>query len=147
MKCGLGFQFYKHNSIVYLFFVDADMLKFCVGGERTGKSVYLSNANYPWSENSIEPTACQCTVQSSLGKGVTIEAVDIVIRRRSKKCFHEFRIQDSYGIYGQYSCGMEGLYGYRELYQRMVSNVSLTLETGVNGSCFVWIHMTGIRSS
>lgn len=122
---------------------DDDVVKFCRPSERTAKSVYLANSKYPYPENSLHKKSCQCSVRSGLANGITIEAIDIMIRKSKDKCHHAFRIHDSYGIYRHITCGQEGLYGYRSVYERMVANVTLTLDIGTKGKCFVWIHIKG----
>ena len=82
-------------------------------------------------------------MRSGLGNGITIEAVDIMIRKKEGKCHHKFTIGDLYGVYRQITCGQDGMYGYRELYERMVPNVTLTLDIGTNGSNYVWTHIKG----
>jgi len=135
-----GFVNVLHSMFLFL---DNDIVKFCTAGEVTAKSVYLSNEKYPYSETSTDNRSCQCTIRSGLSEGISIYAVDIMLIDEEKRCYHQFRIQDTYGIYRQITCGQEGLYGYRSVYERMVSNVTMTLQTGSKGRCFVWTQITG----
>ncbi|XP_052087669.1 uncharacterized protein LOC127724671 [Mytilus californianus] len=137
----MSHKYTDYMTIIYDCIPDDDVVKFCTPSERTAKSVYLANSKYPYPENSLHKKSCQCSVRSGLANGITIEAIDIMIRKKKDICHHAFRIHDSYGIYRHIACGQEGLYGYRSVYERMVANVTLTLDIGTKGKCFVWIHI------
>lgn len=138
----MSHSYTDYMTIIYDCVPDNDIVKFCTAGEVTAKSVYLSNEKYPYSETSPDNSSCQCTIRSGLSEGISIYAVDIMLIDEEKRCYHQFRIQDTYGIYRQITCGQEGLYGYRSVYERMVSNVTMTLQIGSKGRCFVWTQIT-----
>jgi hypothetical protein len=125
---------------------EADISYICSNDHKRGKILYLSNANYPAPIRGGNHR-CQCVVKNGFSRGLDLHAIDVLITLssyRQKHCAQKLVIQDSYGYNRAVTCGHEGLYGFRTIYDRGVTNVTLTLEsTSHESRSYIWLQVKG----
>ncbi|XP_060082050.1 uncharacterized protein LOC132561344 [Ylistrum balloti] len=132
-----------YMTVIYDCVSDTDVARFCSNDHKRGKELYLSNLDYP-SPIVPGPRTCRCVLKSGYTQGLSIHAIDIMITRPedSQVCTQSLSIQDTYGQTKIIRCGHGGLYGFRTIYNRMVTNVSLELKSNVNDSRgYIWLHL------
>ena len=109
---------------------------------KKGKQLYLSNLNYP------DPIrggnqVCQCFVKTEFSEGISINVIDIMITmpEKSNTCPQRLRITDTYKT-KSISCGQAGMFGFRNFYTRMVSNVTVVLDSRTDERRgYVWLQL------
>ncbi|GFN75515.1 hypothetical protein PoB_000202100 [Plakobranchus ocellatus] len=133
-----------YMTIVYDCVFVADVAHFCSDTQKQGKSVYLSNAEYPGAL--VAPSGgekCECGFFTTHPKGISIHAIDVLLawsEKGSRDCRRLLDIQDPLNYERRLGCRVSGFYGFESLYSRAVPNVTVTLESlSGTGMAYVWL--------
>ncbi|KAK3098115.1 hypothetical protein FSP39_016250 [Pinctada imbricata] len=129
-----------YMTVVYDCVPDTDIAQFCSNDIKKGKLLYLSNMNYP-DPISKGRQSCQCLIKTEFSRGIAINVIDIMfsVPQNTDICPQRLRITDTYTT-RSLSCGQSGMFGFRNIYTRMVSNVTTALESNVEKRRgYVWI--------
>jgi hypothetical protein len=123
---------------------EADTAQFCNSEIKQGKELYLSNQDYP---KPIKGGGqfCKCLVRSNGGISINIIDVMITMPEKTDICPQQLRISDSSSLPDVVvQCGQSGMYGFRNRYHRMVTNLTLTMESRAQDSRgYIWINIKG----
>ena len=128
-----------------LSFSDEDVSFLCTNSHKKGKSVYLSNLNYPH-PISAGKQQCQCLIKTGNFVGIDIHALDIIITRSDagNQCFQDIEIQDEDGHRKEITCGHPGLHAFRKIYNSDVRSVTLTLNNNApKAQGYIWLQAKG----
>ena len=143
----LGYHSSTCLSLTKLFtlFTDEDISTFCSDTYKRGRLLYLSNKNYP-GPISKGKESCQCLIRTGNEVGLDIHALDIIITRSHvrNQCYQDLQIKDEDGYQKEITCGHAGLYGFRNIYNRDVRTVTLTLNSrAIKKQGYVWLQAKG----
>lgn len=130
-----------YMSVIHDCIPDEDISTFCSDTYKRGRLLYLSNKNYP-GPISKGKESCQCLIRTGNEVGLDIHALDIIITRSHvrNQCYQDLQIKDEDGYQKEITCGHAGLYGFRNIYNRDVRTVTLTLNSrAIKKQGYVWL--------
>ncbi|XP_055888290.1 uncharacterized protein LOC106057549 [Biomphalaria glabrata] len=143
-KCRFVKSYTDFMTIVYDCIDAGDIVNFCTDDTKRGRSLYLSNKEYPSAiKPQAERTDCQCIIRTHHAQGISINTIDILLaytEGHSIECRRSLKIQDYMAYSKTIQCANGGNYGFKSLYSRPVHNVTLTLSSSPGqGMGFVWL--------
>lgn len=130
-----------YMSVIHDCIPDEDVSYLCSDSYKRGRLLYLSNKNYP-GPISAGKKQCQCLIRTGNEVGLDIHALDIIITRSHvrNQCYQNLQIKDEDGYQKEITCGHAGLYGFRNIYNRDVRSVTLTLNSrAIKKQGYVWL--------
>ncbi|XP_056016317.1 uncharacterized protein LOC125673491 isoform X2 [Ostrea edulis] len=140
--CDRKFKYTTYMTVVYSCIADSDTAQFCNNEIKQGKELYLSNQDYP---KPIKGGGqyCKCLVRSNGGISINIIDIMITMPEKTDTCPQQLHISDSSSLPNVVvQCGQSGMYGFRNLYHRMVTNLTATLDSRAQDSRgYIWINI------
>lgn len=130
-----------YMSVIHDCIPDEDISTLCSDSYKRGRLLYLSNEGYP-GPISAGKKQCQCLIRTGNEVGLDIHALDIIITRSHvrNQCYQDIQIKDEDGYHKEITCGHAGLYGFRNIYNRDVRSVTLTLNSrAIKKQGYVWL--------
>ncbi|XP_061176883.1 uncharacterized protein LOC133185593 [Saccostrea echinata] len=140
--CAREIKHTTYMTVVYSCVAESDIAQFCNNEIKQGQELYLSNQNYPLPIKG-GGQYCKCLVRSSTGISINIIDIMITLPEKTDMCPQQLRISDSSSLPSVVvQCGQNGMYGFRNLYHRMVTNLTVTLDSRSEDSRgYIWINV------
>nr|XP_022293650.1 uncharacterized protein LOC111104146 [Crassostrea virginica]XP_022293651.1 uncharacterized protein LOC111104146 [Crassostrea virginica]XP_022293652.1 uncharacterized protein LOC111104146 [Crassostrea virginica] len=144
--CGQGIKYTTYMTVVYSCVAETDIAQFCNNEIKRGQELYLSNQNYPLPIKG-GGQFCKCLVRSSMGIQVNIVDIMITMPEKMDTCPQQLELSDSSSLPKVVvHCGQSGMFGFRNLYKRMTTNLTIALDSQSQDSRgYVWINIKALE--
>lgn len=140
--CAREIKHTTYMTVVYSCVAEKEIAQFCNNEIKQGQELYLSNQKYPLPIKG-GGQYCKCLVRSNTGISINIVDIMITMPEKMDTCPQQLEITDSSSLPNvMVHCGQSGMYGFRNLYKRMVNNLTITLDSRSEDSRgYVWINI------